>query len=285
MPDTTSSSPGPGTSKGTIEAIVTGIERVLLSLPIYLRAVTLIGVLAIIAVAVSFYFKSRDNNGPGTAPPSVAVQNTLPQYTNGTPDPNHHGADNNNIQNLEANHKSEEDNAAFSYHLSGGNTSLPEEQTIKFLDNDNYLKYRYFESDKCLYVNRRETGINHYQWLKDPAYHQHDIDKKISAGKAPENPASLSVATHPVSRILSDSVLATEVPNLPAGAAASPQVNCANPHPGAFKYWWGQPLDQCNSPMYRQFADGCTHYQFYNRCSNSWDGRIFWTVCHPPPHH
>jgi hypothetical protein len=62
------------------------------------------------------------------------------------------------------------------------------------------------------------------------------------------------------------------------------QGACQNPHPGAFKYWWGPPFDQCQSPMYRQFGDGCTHYQIFNRCANVWDPRIFWTFCKPPPH-
>jgi len=77
---------------------------------------------------------------------------------------------------------------------------------------------------------------------------------------------------------------ALELPETPEGESSAQSGNCINPHPGEFKYWWGTPTDKCNSPMYRQFQDGCTHYQIYNRCANAWDARIFWTTCQAGPH-
>jgi hypothetical protein len=59
------------------------------------------------------------------------------------------------------------------------------------------------------------------------------------------------------------------------------QAGCLNPHPGQFRFWYGPPADQCWVPMFRQFADGCTHYQMFNRCNNVFDIQIHWTVCVP----
>ncbi|MBZ5511658.1 MAG: hypothetical protein LAN70_10880 [Acidobacteriia bacterium] len=56
------------------------------------------------------------------------------------------------------------------------------------------------------------------------------------------------------------------------------QAGCLNPHPGPFRSWWG-PASGCWAPFYRQWNDGCTHYQMYNACTGQWDPRINWTAC------
>lgn len=61
------------------------------------------------------------------------------------------------------------------------------------------------------------------------------------------------------------------------------QVGCLNPHPWPFRSWWG-PANGCWAPMYRQWNDGCTHYQMYNACTGQWDVRISWTYCNPQHH-
>lgn len=53
---------------------------------------------------------------------------------------------------------------------------------------------------------------------------------------------------------------------------------CWNPHPGQFRTWPGQQ-NGCAVQVWRQFQDGCTHFQWYNKCNNIWDPQIYWTYC------
>jgi len=53
---------------------------------------------------------------------------------------------------------------------------------------------------------------------------------------------------------------------------------CLNPHPGQFRFWYGQQ-DGCIVQVWRQWPDGCTHFQWFNNCSKSWDPQIYWTYC------
>ena len=149
------------------------------------------------------------------------------------------------------------------------------------VDKDNYQHYRYYSNtDKCVYVIRVEVGKIYHQWIKDPLYHNHDVHKAWSSSRPvllPPESFSATVMLAPAG--------AWKFPADALQAAPVQAQNCVNPHPGNFKYWWGPPFDSCNSPMYRQFGDGCTHYQIYNRCANAWDSRIFWTFCHPAPHY
>ena len=53
---------------------------------------------------------------------------------------------------------------------------------------------------------------------------------------------------------------------------------CLNPHPGAFRSWYGQ-RNGCLVQVWRQWPDACTHYQWLNTCNNIWDPQINWTCC------
>jgi len=59
---------------------------------------------------------------------------------------------------------------------------------------------------------------------------------------------------------------------------------CLNPHPYQFKSWYGQ-ANGCWVQVWRQWTDGCTHYQSYDKCRNVWDlnpdktPRVYWTCC------
>jgi hypothetical protein len=53
---------------------------------------------------------------------------------------------------------------------------------------------------------------------------------------------------------------------------------CLNPHPGPFRTWNGQQ-NGCFVQIWRQWEDGCTHYQWYNACSGTPAGPITWTYC------
>jgi hypothetical protein len=70
----------------------------------------------------------------------------------------------------------------------------------------------------------------------------------------------------------------------PAPLSSAPVGNCLNPHPGAFRSWYGEK-NGCWVAVYRQWPDGCTHYQWYNACTGAWDiypngaPKVYWTVC------
>jgi hypothetical protein len=183
-------------------------------------------------------------------------------------------------QNIEAEHSLLEDGLASNFHMENLSTDNPVEQTISQTDADNYIHYKLFALDRCIWLNRRVAGVNHWQWIKDPQYHKHDVQRAASKESTrgrhltPTDTRSIDPLEVPAS-------LKPRLVNIRANLAlpVAVQGRCMNPHPGQFTYWWGPPFDQCNSPLYRQFQDGCTHYQIYNRCANSWDARIFWTYC------
>jgi hypothetical protein len=240
-------------------------------------------VLAALCIAgYLLYLKYIPYNSRNSAP--IAPASTVGDYSKGgTFDPkakfDRGGAKNDsaNPQNVEAQDKSEEDIAANNWHTENRSSDDPPEEAITDLDNDNYLHYRYYaKTDKCVYVIRVEGGKRYHQWIRDPQYHNHDIHAPSgSLTLSPESMfATLRFAPAGTWTLPVDQLQATPVQS----------QFCVNPHPGNFTYYWGPPLDPCNSPMYRQFADGCVHYQVYNRCANVWNPQIFWTYCHPPPH-
>lgn len=53
--------------------------------------------------------------------------------------------------------------------------------------------------------------------------------------------------------------------------------SCLNPHPGQFKTW-SVPQGGCAVQVWRQWPDGCTHWQYFDACSGAWGG-INWTTC------
>jgi hypothetical protein len=70
-------------------------------------------------------------------------------------------------------------------------------------------------------------------------------------------------------------------PLLTAGRSPSPQGcggACWNPHPGPFRWWYGQ-ANGCWVQLWRQWQEGCTHYQMFNSCGNYFDPQIYWTCC------
>jgi hypothetical protein len=53
---------------------------------------------------------------------------------------------------------------------------------------------------------------------------------------------------------------------------------CLQFHPGQFRSWYGQK-NGCFVQFWRQWPDGCTHYQVFNTCYQQWDPNIYWTYC------
>ena len=260
-------------SGGATTDLIGGLVRVLMSLPTGLRALALLVILTMggfIAYEKFVVVDPVDSFQAGAA------------YLGGVPDPNHPGADTLNPQNIEAAHKADEDGSALAWHFNHKTEDDPSEVAI---DAGRQIYYRYFaSSDHCVYIRRRDGVRDLTQWVRDPSYHTHDVDKRGTPGSSELRPAqdNKASASWALARSLGGLlVVASAATRLPGEITMrEAQTNsCLNPHPGQFRYWWGPPNDQCNSPMYRQFADGCTHYQLYNRCANAWDSRIFWTTC------
>jgi hypothetical protein len=266
------------TSGGILTTAVGAFFNAIQSLPNGLRAV----VIVVIAGIAGFILYER------YVPASGRTSNDAPSaYTGGIPDPTHLGADSTNPQNIEAGDKASEDETAVRWHLiSHQSDDNPQEMAI---DADRQLFYRYFsKTDHCIFVRRRIGDHDVTQWVKDPEFHLHEVHSASTHaprlnGRRTDATNSGVVAARSLGGLLAVVSAATEPAAVAAAAAQSNACpNPLNPHPGQYRYWWGPPIDQCNSPMYRQFvADGCTHYQVYNRCANSWDSRIVWTSCAP----
>lgn len=54
--------------------------------------------------------------------------------------------------------------------------------------------------------------------------------------------------------------------------------HCLPQHPGQFQWWYGQ-VNGCFVQVWRKWPDGCTQFQWYNRCYNYFDPGINWTAC------
>lgn len=62
------------------------------------------------------------------------------------------------------------------------------------------------------------------------------------------------------------------------------QRGCLNPHPGAFKWWYGQRKGEWVE-VWRQWPERCTHFQLFHPRTGSWDSnpdgtaRVTWRCC------
>jgi len=283
-----SAQPEPKPSKaggGVMNAIIDACLTVLMSLPVAFRALV---VMVALAVGAMFLYGRYWPPPVLEAHARIIGQSRLEEpgaYTNGRPDPRHAGADSSNPQNKEADHKAAEDAAAFEWHFNHQSEDNPDELAIGAdTDEHNYIHYRFFEkTDRCVYVKRRANGIDLAQWVRDPRHHKHDYDSHGHTDAQARDVSAPSLASAFLLDSFAPVLSAASLPATPETEGGG-SGNCVNPHPGEFKYWWGTPTDKCNSPMYRQFQDGCVHYQIYNRCANAWDARIFWTTCQAGPH-
>lgn len=78
-----------------------------------------------------------------------------------------------------------------------------------------------------------------------------------------------------------------EIPPLVVPLEASqPACNrgCLNPHPGAFRWWYGEQKGEWVQ-VWRQWPEGCLHYQLFHPKSGTWDSnpdgtpRVHWRCC------
>lgn len=280
-------------SKGAFETAINGFFAVIKGLPPWFQAIVVVGVL--VGGGWIVYLKYAP---PAPAPEPQAQLGTqiLDKVDDGSyitksgkQSSLHPSAT--DLQTLEAMHKAQEDTLAAVYHQENAAMDNPPIVQIgDSADPNNSLYYQFYQkTDRCLYVNRTEAGKHWIQWVLDPQYHLHDLDvnqkaqnqarrSEFESAVQAQLPGPFDALLRPV--VLSRSPTDDALKGEPVQAGF-----CMNPHPGQFRFWWGPPLDQCNSPMYRQFADGCTHFQIFNRCSNAWNAQINWVTCNPPPHH
>ena len=212
----------------------------------------------------------------------IAGQSTSPKTNEGKqayPLDNGHqvappGSANTDPRNLEATQKLTEDDQHFKWH-NLHEKHEPEWNIIYKLDEDNYVEYKYYkDTDRCVLLFRKENGEDTPpRWIRDPIY----------GGKSTtNNPPNVGASAYTLTDLLIPTVHASTPQFLHEGSGTrlqSVQAGCVNPHPGVFQWWWGPPADQCWSPMYRRFGDGCTHHQMFNRCYNAWDANIIWDFC------
>jgi hypothetical protein len=164
----------------------------------------------------------------------------------------------------------------------------PRLKTVFKISEDNFLAYKYYEkSDHCVFVIRRQNGATASRWLREP------LGQTLNAAVRPRESAEVpQVASIDAVGQLLDALVPPAQPAALLGsflqsgpALRTVQDACvAGVHPGQFTWWWGTPEDSCWTPMFRQWKDGCKHYQRYNRCANAWDESIHWVSCSASRH-
>ncbi|MGA9040799.1 MAG: hypothetical protein WB421_09710 [Terriglobales bacterium] len=185
------------------------------------------------------------------------------------------GNANNEPNNVLATQRISDDDAHYKWHAT--HEKHEQDWNVIFkVDDDNLIEYKYYkDTDRCILLWRKENGEGTPQWIRDT-----DFSKKSAT-------ASRSDSKHDLTDLLVEPASASpqEFSSRSREHLQKVQVGCQNPHPGTFQWWWGPAADQCWSPMYRRFGDGCTHHQMFNRCYNTWDPNIWWDYCTNNPQH
>lgn len=142
------------------------------------------------------------------------------------------------------------------------------------------LIVKFYGTDGCLLVMR-----------KNPGRYRDQIPYWIPAASIPSEQAP-GATTGTISQ--SQPALANfgfigaqmQPPTLALAGASKASVagNCWNPHPADFR-WWNGEARGCWLQVWRAWADGCQHYQWFNTCNGYWDSdqngapRVYWTNC------
>ena len=139
----------------------------------------------------------------------------------------------------------------------------------------------YFDSDGCVAIARPGQEHTYSPYSNGP------VDWVLGPNKKPLSTPPAVTATIrpqiPVSHEASHLALVSVIVPPPRLRVRQVQAGCLNPHPWTFRSWWG-PANGCWAPQYRQWNDGCEHYQMYNACSGAWDQQIHWVRCVPNHH-
>lgn len=283
---------GPNNSQSPPSSVYGILDSLLRSSPVWVRICAVFLLLMVVAyLAINRFSRSPTGNEVD----SGTLVNPYPQ-SRGILARNAPGNDNSNPYNRDADQSVKDYELSFQWHSEHVEDS-PEWVVVQKTDDRNFIQYKYYaKTDKCMWVLREVGGFPSSQWIKDPAlkaYHPNRAahlempnDKELIPRKPDQLALGINAAlTHALNRLMPPAY-ASSAPAQdllgPRAERVRAQGACLNPHPGQFRYWWGTPIDQCSSPMYRQFlVDGCTHFQLYNRCANAWDPAIHWTYCNP----
>ncbi|MBZ5627918.1 MAG: hypothetical protein LAO06_03540 [Acidobacteriia bacterium] len=151
-------------------------------------------------------------------------------------------------------------------------------------DSRGDVQATYFDSDGCIAIARPGPAVAYMpaqstiEWLlgptKKPSMNPPMLDQNVLNGSelpGLESPNVLSEEKETVHFRYASAV--ERRPKL-----LRVQSGCLNPHPWQFRTWWG-PANGCWAAFYRQWNDGCKHYQMYNACTGQWDPRINWMSC------
>jgi len=155
----------------------------------------------------------------------------------------------------------------------------------------------FFDSDGCIAVGRPGPPLPYLpqpqailEWSlgpdKRPPSKPPSDALPLGAVNAPASlPTSSANGDYQRGHVLAAREVASDTRAESAPRLIRVQAGCWSngPHPWPFRSWWG-PANGCWAPFYRQWNDGCTHYQMFNTCSGQWDPRITWTFCNPQHH-
>lgn len=172
-------------------------------------------------------------------------------------------------------------------------------QFVLHADKNGKTFVTFFDSDGCIALGRPGVPV---PYQTEP---QAILEWSLGPGKRPPSsppslPTPLNATNTPASfrparsternSLPSDEIPVAREFSSNAGTDSRPrlirvQAGCWNngPHPWPFRTWWG-PANGCWAPLYRQWNDGCVHYQMFNACNGQWDPRILWTFCNPQHH-
>jgi hypothetical protein len=239
--------------------------------PPWLRAVVVLGIFTAVGLGVYHWITAQS---PASKPQAVPQ----PQYplTNGR-QVDAAGNANEDPRNQSATQRISDDDEHFKWHATH-ETHEPDWTLISRVDDGNLLEYKYYkDTDHCVLLLRKQNGDANTQWIRESVFARRSAkENEPKVRKSIINLADILVGT---------AYASPQDPSAPGGHLEPVQMGCVNPHPGIFQWWWGPPSDQCWSPMYRRFSDGCTHHQMFNRCYNTWDPNIWWDYCTGNPQH
>ena len=148
---------------------------------------------------------------------------------------------------------------------------------------DANMTVKYYASDGCIYVLRSARGA----WLRDPSRMSQPaapppggLDGGLRSTLRNMNPAGLVDAFRVI-----PAVYRVEGDGPPDAGQQKPPLrgNCLNPHPGKYTSRNGRK-NGCWLQVWRKWADGCEHYQWFNTCTTYWEtaaGKpvVYWTTC------
>ena len=172
----------------------------------------------------------------------------------------------------------------------------------EYFHQDPNLTVVRFPSDGCLSILRTAGNTTRSLWIKDPSRMSAPgtapgaLDGGVKSeltvpGSTPLYQTVSNIASPSLLALIPAKLIATRDAPPPSGTELIPvQQNpqcggrCLNPHPGNFASQNGR-TQGCWVQVWRTWQDGCSHYQWFNACSSSWDSepngqpRVYWTCC------